>query len=279
MKKWAIFSDVDGTIYPFPSKELSEINQNKVKEVVSKGVEFVINTGNGPYQKIKKLAASLDSRYIICSNGALIFDNETKEILNIEYIPLTEAQKIWDLADEVGIGLYYFGTHQYYLKNPAKEFKEFITNFCEYNQWIETGIIPNDLHKIETYGTKEKMKEFYDKAIQRNIDLNIVLLDSHIEITKTGISKGSGVKWLCENILNTSIENVMSIGDSQNDISMFEITGYSYAMENTDSYSRKFAKYFTSTVEQNGLAEAIDDYLYRSDFELKRAISQGKIKK
>ncbi|WP_322901529.1 Cof-type HAD-IIB family hydrolase [Mycoplasmopsis felis] len=279
MKKWAIFSDVDGTIYPFPSKELSEINQNKVKEVVSKGVEFVINTGNGPYKKIQKLAASLDGRYIICSNGALIFDNETKEILNIEYIPLTEAQKIWDLADEVGIGLYYFGTHQYYLKNPAKEFKEFITNFCEYNQWIETGIIPNDLHKIETYGTKEKMKEFYDKAIQRNIDLNIVLLDSHIEITKTGISKGSGVKWLCENILNTSIENVMSIGDSQNDISMFEITGYSYAMENTDSYSRKFAKYFTSTVEQNGLAEAIDDYLYRSDFELKRAISQGKIKK
>ncbi|WP_322902550.1 HAD family hydrolase [Mycoplasmopsis felis] len=279
MKKWAIFSDVDGTIYPFPSKELSEINQNKVKEVVSKGVEFVINTGNGPYKKIQKLAASLDARYIICSNGALIFDNETKEILNIEYIPLTEAQKIWDLADEVGIGLYYFGTHQYYLKNPAKEFKEFITNFCEYNEWIETGIIPNDLHKIETYGTKEKMKEFYDKAIQRNIDLNIVLLDSHIEITKTGISKGSGVKWLCENILNTSIENAMSIGDSQNDISMFEITGYSYAMENTDSYSRKFAKYFTSTVEQNGLAEAIDDYLYRSDFELKRAISQGKIKK
>ncbi|WP_416373838.1 HAD hydrolase family protein [Mycoplasmopsis felis] len=57
MKKWAIFSDVDGTIYPFPSKELSEINQNKVKEVVSKGVEFVINTGNGLYQKIQKLAS------------------------------------------------------------------------------------------------------------------------------------------------------------------------------------------------------------------------------
>ncbi|WAM00949.1 HAD hydrolase family protein [Mycoplasmopsis felis] len=59
--------------------------------------------------KISKI--SLDGRYIICSNGALIFDNETKEILNIEYIPLTEAQKIWDLADEVGIGLYYFGIH------------------------------------------------------------------------------------------------------------------------------------------------------------------------
>lgn len=53
MKKWAIFSDVDGTIYPFPSKELSEINQNKVKEVVSKGVEFVINTGNDHIKKYK----------------------------------------------------------------------------------------------------------------------------------------------------------------------------------------------------------------------------------
>ncbi|UWV79705.1 hypothetical protein NWE60_06075 [Mycoplasmopsis felis] len=44
---------MDGTIYPFPSKELSEINQNKVKEVVSKGVEFVINTGNEYIKKYK----------------------------------------------------------------------------------------------------------------------------------------------------------------------------------------------------------------------------------
>ncbi|SYV96773.1 Putative hydrolase M6_Spy0533 [Mycoplasmopsis edwardii] len=66
----------------------------------------------------------------------------------------------------------------------------------------------------------------------------------------------------------------MAIGDSQNDISMFQVAGYSYAMENTDPYTMQFAKYYTSTVEQAGLAEAIDDFLYRVDFDLKREISQ-----
>ncbi|VEU65124.1 Putative hydrolase M6_Spy0533 (plasmid) [Mycoplasmopsis cynos] len=71
----------------------------------------------------------------------------------------------------------------------------------------------------------------------------------------------------------------MAIGDSQNDISMFQIVGYPYLMENSDPYTRTFGKYFTSTVDQDGLAEAIDDYLYRVDFDLKREISQQKSNK
>ncbi|TDV24361.1 hypothetical protein BCF59_0323 [Mycoplasmopsis mustelae] len=279
MKKWAIFSDVDGTIYPFPNKKLSDVNQKKIWEVQEKGVEFIINTGNAPYQKIQKLADWANSRYIVCSNGALIFDNKEKQILNIEYIPFTEAEKIWKLAEELKVGLYYFGTHRYFLKDVTTSFKKFISDFAEYNQWIETGEIPKDLHKIESYGNPDVMKKFFELAKERNINLNIVYLGGHIEITKSGISKGSGIQWVCKNILNEDVENVMAIGDSQNDISMFEIVGYSYAMENTDAYSRQFAKYFTSSVEQNGLAEAIDDYLYRSDFELKRMISQQKKQK
>ncbi|MGZ9763418.1 Cof-type HAD-IIB family hydrolase [Mycoplasma sp. 5912] len=275
MKKWAIFSDVDGTIYPFPSKELTKENVSKIHEVVEKGIPFIINTGNGPYPKIQNLAEKVHSRYIICSNGALIFDNQTKEILHIEYLPQEEAKKVWELADELGLGLYYFGTHKYYLKGADDRFRKFISDFCEYTDWIETGEIPSDLHKIESYGPLELVDKFCELAKQRGINLNIVNLKSHIEITKAGVSKGSGIKWVCDNLLNASVDDVMAIGDSQNDISMFKTAGYTYAMENTDSYSRTFAKYFTSTVEQNGLAEAIDDYLYRSDFELKRAISQG----
>ncbi|MBN4084220.1 Cof-type HAD-IIB family hydrolase [Mycoplasma sp. CSL10166] len=274
MKKWVIFSDVDGTIYPFPGKVLSQVNIDKAAEIKEKGVEFVINTGNAPYEKIQRLANQMSSRYIVCSNGALIFDNLEKKVLNIEYIDTKEARKIWDLAEQVGVYLYYFGDNRYFLKDPTLEFRKFITEFCEYDNWILTGEIPDDLHKIELYGDKDKLKEFYDKAIEMNIDLNIVYLVSHIEITKPGISKGTGMKWLCDNVFGVDVKTTMAIGDSQNDISMFEMTDYSYAMANIDDYSIQFAKLHTSSVEQNGLAEAIDDYLYRTDFELKRQLSQ-----
>ncbi|EIE40361.1 hypothetical protein MCANUF31_00768 [Mycoplasmopsis canis UF31] len=279
MKNVAIFSDVDGTIYPFPGRELPRKNKEKVNEITKKGVHFVISTGNGPYEKIKKLADELGGRYISFSNGAFLYDNHEKKVLNIEYIDLQEAKKVWDLASELNLPLYYFGTDRFFLKNATKEQKDFFTNFCEYNKWIENGEIPSDLHKIETYGDPELLKKFSDLAIERGINLNIVNLEKHIEITKPGVSKGSGLKWFCENIFKIPLSDVMAIGDSQNDISMFEIAGFSYAMENTDPYTMRFAKFYTSTVEQSGLAEAIDDYLYRVDWDLKREISQrGMIK-
>ncbi|WP_036452758.1 Cof-type HAD-IIB family hydrolase [Mycoplasma buteonis] len=280
MQKWAIFSDVDGTIYPFPHKTLAPETINKAAEISKKGIEFVINTGNGPYQKIQRLADELSSRYIVCSNGALIWDNLEKKILHLEKIDLKEAKRVFDLAKEVGVGLYYFGTHQYYLHLYTDEFKDFITKFCEYDEWILDGRLNEDMHKIEIYGDSEKIQEFYKKSQELKINLNICNLNSHIEITKPGVSKGSGLKWLCDNVFETSVDNVMAIGDSQNDISMFQVAGYSYVMENADDYTKTFAKYYTSCVDQLGLVEAIDDYLYRSDFELKRMVSQqSKVKK
>ncbi|RIV16320.1 Cof-type HAD-IIB family hydrolase [Mycoplasmopsis gallopavonis] len=274
MNKWAIFSDVDGTIYGFPHKKLADETKHKMAEIAAKGVPFVINTGNGPYQKIQRLADELNGRYVICSNGALIWDNQDKKILNLEILPLEEAKKIWRLAEKAGVGLYYFGTHQYYLHMYTEEFKNFITEFCEYDEWILDGRLNEDMHKIEAYGDPQKLEYFYKLTQEEGVNLNVCNLKTHIEITKTGVSKGSGIKWLCENVFNTSVENVMAIGDSPNDISMFEVVGYSYAMENADDLTRSYAKYYTSSVDQLGLVEAVNDYLYRSDFELKRAISQ-----
>lgn len=272
--KWAIFSDVDGTIYGFPDKTLPEANRKKLLEITKKGVPFILNTGNGPFEKIKKLASLTKSRYMICSNGAVIYDNLKNEFVHIEYIPLEEAKKIFDLADEQNIKLYYFGTDQYYLKNHDQAMYRFLSDFLEYEDWITDGRLNEDIHKIEVYGTEEEIKKAYETFKKANINLNIIYLGSHMEITKQGVSKGSGIKWMCENIFDTTLDNVMAIGDSQNDQQMLEIVGYSYAMANSDEQTKKVAKYHTSDVRQAGLAEAIDDYLYRSDFELKRQISQ-----
>ncbi|QGZ97633.1 HAD-IIB family hydrolase [Mycoplasma sp. NEAQ87857] len=278
MNKWAIFSDVDGTIYPFPDKTLSTNTINKTKELSLKNIPFVINTGNGPFNKIQRLCDQLSSRYIVCSNGALIFDNLTKEILHVEYMPVAEVEKVFQVAKETNVGLYYFGTHQYYLHLYTQEFKEFISEFCEYNDWITDGSIPNDVHKVEIYGPRENLVNFYNLAKERNIDLNICDVKSHIEITKSNVSKGTGAKWLCDNVFEMNIKDAMTVGDSQNDISMFELSDYAYVMDNADNHTKGYAKFFTSDVKQDGLVEAIDDYLYRSDFELKRMVSQGKKK-
>lgn len=272
--KWAIFSDVDGTIYPFPEKQLTQVNISKIEELNQKGVPFILNTGNPPYQKIQRLADQFKSPYIVCSNGALVFDNFAKKTVFIEKMPLSEVKKIWEVSNITNSPLYYFGTDKYYFKDMPKQWHDFLVEFCEYDQFITHGEIVDDIHKIEVYGESEVIERFYTEAMKHDIDLNIINLKTHIEITKKGVSKASGMRWVCENAFNMSVEQAMAIGDSPNDISMLEVAGYSYAMDNADKLTKSKAKYYTSDVRQNGLAEAIDDYLYRSDFELKRAVSQ-----
>ncbi|VEU74424.1 COF family HAD hydrolase protein [Mycoplasmopsis citelli] len=272
--KWAIFSDVDGTVYSFPDKKLSQVNLEKIQELKIKGVPFILNTGNPPYEKIQRLADSTLSPYIVCSNGALVFDNVNKKTIFIEKMPLSEVQKIWKVAEKNNSPLYYFGTDQYYVKNMPKKWFDFLVDFTEYNEFQTHGEIVEDIHKIEVYGDPEVIEKFYSDAIKEDINLNIINLKTHIEITKKGISKATGMAWVCENVLNMNVEDAMSIGDSPNDISMLEVSNYSYAMDNADPLTKQSAKFYTSDVTQNGLAEAIDDYLYRSDFELKRAVSQ-----
>ncbi|QNM93454.1 HAD family phosphatase [Mycoplasma sp. Pen4] len=277
--KWVIFSDVDGTIYPFPDKTLSDVNKNKVVELKTKGVDFVINTGNPPLEKIKRLAKELNARYICCSNGAMIYDVEESKPIHIEYMNTEEAKKVWPIAERTGVLLYYMGTDQYYLHGDYPKYREFLTTFNEYNDWIDDGRINDDLHKIEAYGEPEQVAEFYKQCKEANLDFEVVnILDKYVEITNHGVSKASGLKWLCANVFDAKPEEVMAIGDSKNDVEMFKAVGYSYAMDNADAYTKSVAKYYTSAVEQDGLAEAIDDYLYRTDVDLKRAISQGKIK-
>ncbi|TNK82267.1 Cof-type HAD-IIB family hydrolase [Mycoplasmopsis pullorum] len=279
MNKWVIFSDVDGTIYGFPDKKLSNVNKDKLQEIYEKGVNFVIATGNPPYEKIQRLADIAKSRYIITSGGASVYDNFKKEYIHVEYIPLDEARKLFEIADRINARLYYFGLDQYYLKNHNEEMHTFLSEFCEYYDWILDGRINDDINKIEVYGTPEEVRVAYEEFVKANLNLNIINLKTHLEITKTGVSKASGIKWLCENVFNVSEQDVMAIGDSQNDIPMLEYVGYSYAMDNAGTETKKAAKFYTSDVRQDGLAEAIDDFLYRTDFELKKAISQGKMKK
>ncbi|MEX0363824.1 HAD family hydrolase [Mycoplasmopsis synoviae] len=268
MKKWAVFSDVDGTIYPFPSKNLTETVKKRCQLLKEENVSFFINTGNPPLDKIKKLATKLNSRYLICSNGALIYDNEAKSALHVEYMDKDQAKKIFDLSDKLNQALYYFGIDQYYLKNASKEVYDFLSDFCEYSDWITDGRLNDDLYKIEVYGTRDEIQAFYKEAVKLDTNLNIVNLNTHIEITNRGVSKASGMKWVCDNLIHADLKDVMAIGDSPNDISMLDAAGYSYAMENSDDLTRSHAKFFTSSVEQSGLAEAIDDYLYRSDYHI-----------
>ncbi|MDE5996070.1 MAG: HAD family hydrolase, partial [Eubacterium sp.] len=56
-------------------------------------------------------------------------------------------------------------------------------------------------------------------------------MGNNLEIMNRGTHKGTGLKKLCE-MISVDIAKTLALGDSKNDIDMFEAAGVSYAVSN-----------------------------------------------
>ena len=84
--------------------------------------------------------------------------------------------------------------------------------------------------------------------------------NDNIEITDINAQKGIILEKVTKK-MGIDKKDVMILGDSFNDYSMFEIFEESVAMENAISEIKKIAKYITDTNENHGVAKAIYNVL------------------
>lgn len=267
MKQYAIYSDVDGTIYSHNQTYHPETKE-AIRYAQKKHVEFIMCTGNPFFENMKNMSKELEVDYFIGSNGAIIFDVKNEEVIKLNTMTQKESQDILDVMNELEIGADWWDSNDLF----ANEFVEdkvikILQNVISKDRTLEVKMTTGEgVHKVEGYtlDTPEGIAKI-DELEKRlsNSGLQVARMKPfHLEVTKPGVSKGEAVKWL-SNHLNIEMDNVMTIGDSANDHSMFDVTEFAYAMGNANDVTKKRAKLHTSTVEQNGLGEAIIDFMYR----------------
>lgn len=281
--KRIVFSDLDGTVYGYPNKN---INPNVIKSVndaiKNDDITFILNTGNPPLDKVKKIANELNASYIIFSGGSVIYDNKIKEIAHVDEIPLEIVKKVIKLLENNIAEVIVFAKNNYYITNKHPNTVSCAIDFFEYDNFLDTKeLIDDNVFKIEIYineSTPEKVDNVNKILLENKIDLNVVNLKTHLEITPNNINKGTAIKKMCK-LLDADINYVMTIGDSYNDASMFEVTKFSYVMDNAIQPVKKLANFYTSSVEQNGLGEAIIDYVFRTKFDIEKQNKEEMLKK
>ncbi|WP_029608473.1 Cof-type HAD-IIB family hydrolase [Mycoplasma simbae] len=275
--KRIVFSDVDGTIYSFPEHKLENDVKESVLESKKEGVEFVIVTGNPLYDKIKFLARELNSRYVITSNGAQIYDILNDEYVYKQIISDENTQKIIKIVDKYDGSIAWHNETEFGLYNMSFEMSDFYKTFNDFDDYNLSKDAIKSVFKIEIAEPIDHIKKIYNELIKLDLDLDIVLLSTHIEITAKNVSKGDALLYACKNVFNTKPEYVMAIGDSENDLSMLKVAGFAYAMDNSSEIVKKSVSLYTSSVEQNGLGEAIVDYVYRTRLMQEKALIEQKI--
>ncbi|UTL73146.1 Cof-type HAD-IIB family hydrolase [Bacillus halotolerans] len=229
--------DMDGTLLN-DEQLISDENRNAIREAEDKGVYVVISTGR-TLMTCRDLAESLKlSSFLITANGSEIWDSNfnlvERKLLHTDHIKM-----MWDLRNKHNTNFWASTVNKVW----RGEFPENITD----HEWLKFGFdIEDDDIRNEVLAELRKNKEL---EITNSSPTNI-------EVNALGINKAAALAKVSEK-LGFTMENVMAMGDSLNDIAMIKEAGLGVAMGNAQDVVKETADWITDTNIEDGVAKAI----------------------
>lgn len=272
MKYKMVAVDMDGTLLK-DNKEVSEANREAIRKACEAGVKIVICTGR-IFTSAKAYAKLIGSvAPIIASNGAYIREKDKENPVYEKKLEKEDLLKIVMIAKENGFFPHIYTTNTIYTEKLIFSSK----NYAAWNESLseKDRVIIEIVEDLEEHIKEgkhsyikavvmcddiEKLKWLRSKILEETKVAIMSSVPNNIEITAFGTSKGDGVKRLAD-FYGISSEEVICIGDNENDISMIEYAGLGVAMENSPQDIKAIADYITDTNENDGVAKVIETFI------------------
>jgi HAD superfamily hydrolase (TIGR01484 family) len=235
----ALIFDLDGTAIPnnkdgMPSGHLVNVIQKiKDKMFVSVATGRAITLSRHIMKNL-----GLTSPCII-SGGTQIIDPVTEKILWEKDLNQSQVEKIMQIALEYPY-LVFFNDQT--TGSPAKD--KIISG-------KERIIYIEPVNKEDTEVILKKLSKIPNITAHKVMSWTPSHFDIHI--THSEATKRHSLKILLE-ILKVHKNDVVAVGDSNNDLPLFELAGYKIAMENGSEELKKKADMIAPSVDKDGLA-------------------------
>lgn len=233
LKIEAIAVDIDGTITD-SKRRLCNSAMEAIRKAESLGIPTIIVTGNLVTFGYATSTLIGSTGGVVCENGGVIF----KKGLNNNKVEILVSKEYVNKAN------------QHLINKIGPKIKKLISDD---NNYRETEIAYYKL--IE--------RKIIDKALEDFEDLDkIELYDSGfaIHLTDKRVNKGSSLKMLCKKT-GININNVMAIGDSENDIDFLKVAGIKVSVSNADETLKQQSDYVCRKPYGDGVKEAIEKFV------------------
>lgn len=289
-----ISSDMDGTLLD-SYRQITEVNIHAIRKLQENGIEFIINTGREHPNVVGILKEAGLQCDMICSNGSCGFD-KAGHLLFEHTIPKKTVQKIFDTFRRFGmvpsiftkdgrISLLQRDEREKYTREilvPAIQVNhpDFEYTEAEFRSLIDDVIFvdgedtllssDHNILKITSNSTETETLKVLRAELEKIPGLAVVsTVSTDIEITSEDAQKGIALLQYADRF-GYQPEEIVAIGDSENDYSMLSIPGiHSVAMENASDEIRNICVYQTRANTRDGIAYIISCILAdRENFEL-----------
>ncbi len=256
--------DMDGTCLDSKGR-MSDKTLNALKKAAEKGIIVVPTTGRNTKCLPVKIKNETFYRYVVSSNGSLVADLKTDEIIFSALIDCEAAVELANefrkhlifLAAHIDRGYWVQGIHVYYgvkhfLGDDAPEIK------CVRNMAKAIKKDKKLVEEFQLFYKGEKYRDIIKKIIEPYPDITAAFSKGYAEIYHKAGSKGTALKALGES-LGIAADEIACIGDEENDISMFDMMGHPFAMGNAIDALKEKAETVLPTNDEDGVAWAIEN--------------------
>lgn len=265
--------DLDGTLLN-SDKQIPEANRKAVQQAVAQGVRVVICTGRpmtGVLPYLKELELD-EEEYLIINNGCSTYELKNLTLLAHRSLSPDDIDRLYRAQEGLaGVQLTLSDAEGGYLV-VGEEPSELVTYDASlvFTKPETISLEAAKTHKSPIFqamylGQEKAVDDFqetWENALAQ--DFNVVRSQDVIfEVLPQGASKASALKDLVEKLGYTPDE-IMAIGDANNDIEMLVYAGHSVAMGNAPQHIKDLARYSTSTNDQAGVAQALEQYVLSS---------------
>lgn len=285
-----IATDLDGTLLENKTKEIIPSTVEKIRVAVDdKNTYFAIATGRN-IDDVKLIVKNIGIKNInncfgILNNGAIVYEFKTDQYIyqrqlteSMTQIILNEIKSLNASKKFGNIGCYIHRTidlkklkdkqktelYGYNLKFVKTRLAWMSSSFTK-NNWYPKNF--NEINDDDILASACKFVIYTDSPSNnakvfehfKSMQLDVSVTTSsptNVEVNANGVSKGNALSFLSQR-LGININQVMTLGDEENDISMLSLTSNSYTLKTSKVVVKNAASNVLDTKPSYLVGEAI----------------------
>ncbi len=239
------FIDLDGTLLN-SKKEISDFDQYILKQA-SKQIKIVFASARGSYRilpYVKQIGTLTEDNYTLGFNGGLLMNNTDTLRLVDNCIDHNNLLKLLQWLFELKLTEVYAYDFNGSVKLQLEQYPD------------------NFIYKVVVLESKDNVSAIR-KAMPEFVKNNFEITSSEperIEFVQKGMTKQQTIQKLLKH-LNITKDEMIAIGDGENDIAMLKMAGLSIAMGNASDQVKEIANMITDSNDNSGVGKALEKVL------------------
>lgn len=265
--KKVLVTDIDGTLVT-SKKVVTDRVRSAIVKFQEMGGILILASGR-PTCGMKHIVDDLElmkrGGYVMSYNGSMVTNAATNEVIfekTMSSKVLSDAVKI---AKEFGISLLTYDGDTIIAEDDSDKYFQLEMKINRLGLKLVDDMVKYvdfDIPRIMGTGEPEVLKKL-EIALKEKIEGYSISRSEpfFVEISPPGITKGDVLPAVLER-LGRTVDDAMAVGDGYNDVTMLKTASIGVAMANAHDGVQDSADFVTLSNEQDGLAVAMEKFIF-----------------